>query len=195
MPRASELAEHRSLHGEINVCIFENDKWSVAAELDGHVSNHAAKGSEGDACTSRLHLFRVPAASLASIFPTPVLPVKLNFFTIGFVANSVAAARSFVGHTWIIFPGIPASTASLVSAAHVYGVSLGGLITTEQPAANAGAILRVIIAAGKFQGVMIPQTPTGSLKVRTVVLGYCDGIVSPYDRVASSANHDTNDAA
>jgi hypothetical protein len=83
----------------------------------------------------------------------------------------------------------------LANAAQVYGVSLGGLITAEQPAANAGAILRVIIAAGKFHGVMMPQTPTGSLNVKTVVLGYCEGIVSPYERVASSANQLTKDAA
>jgi hypothetical protein len=83
----------------------------------------------------------------------------------------------------------------LAKAIAVKGVSLGGLITTEQPAAKAGAILRVIIAAGKFQGVMIPQTPTGSLNVMTVVLGYEDGMTSPYDRVASSANQDTKDAA
>lgn len=68
-------------------------------------------------------------------------------------------------------------------------------MTTEHPAANAGAIFLVIIAAGKFQGVMIPQTPTGSLNVRTVVLWKDDGIVSPYALVASSANHETYDAA
>lgn len=44
-------------------------------------------------------------------------------------------------------------------------------------------------------GVIIPQTPTGSLKVITVVCGVEEGIVSPYARVASSANQDTNDAA
>ena len=32
-----------------------------------------------------------------------------------------------------------------------------------QPAASAGAILRVIIAAGKFQGVIAAHTPIGSL--------------------------------
>ncbi len=39
--------------------------------------------------------------------------------------------------------------ASFVSARHVYGVSLGGFITTEQPAARAGAIFLVIMAAWK----------------------------------------------
>jgi hypothetical protein len=42
---------------------------------------------------------------------------------------------------------------------------------------------------------MIPQTPTGSLNVNTVVFGVLEGIVSPYALGASSANQATNDAA
>ena len=38
-----------------------------------------------------------------------------------------------------------------------------GFITTVQPAAKAGAALRVIIEEGKFHGVTITQTPTGCL--------------------------------
>jgi hypothetical protein len=37
------------------------------------------------------------------------------------------------------------------------------LITTGQPAASAGATLRVIMAMGKFQGVMAAHTPMGCL--------------------------------
>jgi hypothetical protein len=44
------------------------------------------------------------------------------------------------------------------------------------------------MATGKFQGVMIPQTPIGCFKVITVVFGIDDGIESPYDLVASAAN-------
>jgi hypothetical protein len=123
--------------------------------------------------------FIVPAASLVNIFPTPVLPVKLIFLTMGFVASSVAASRSLVGMTWIQSAGMPASTANLANAKHEYGVSLGGLMTTEHPAAKAGAIFRVIMAAGKFHGVMIPHTPTGCLRVKTVVLGREEGMTSP----------------
>ena len=42
-------------------------------------------------------------------------------------------------------------------------------MTTEHPAANAGAIFLVIIAARKSHGVIIPHTPMGSLKVKTFV--------------------------
>ena len=41
-------------------------------------------------------------------------------------------------------------------------MSSAGLHTTVQPAASAGAILRAIIAAGKFHGVIAATTPTGS---------------------------------
>ena len=42
------------------------------------------------------------------------------------------------------------------------GVCSAGLSTIVQPAASAGAALRVGIAAGKFHGVMPAVTPTGS---------------------------------
>ena len=50
--------------------------------------------------------------------------------------------------------GLPVSSRPMPSA---------GLITTVQPAANAGATLRVIMALGKFQGVIAATTPTGCL--------------------------------
>ena len=55
--------------------------------------------------------------------------------------------------------------------------------------------LRVIIAAGKFQGVIMAATPTGCLMTtrRRLVAGA--GIVSPYTRLASSANHSKKEAA
>jgi len=50
--------------------------------------------------------------------------------------------------------GSPASASRPVKNRVVSGVSWGGFTTTVQPAARAGAILRVAIANGKFQGVM-----------------------------------------
>ncbi len=57
--------------------------------------------------------------------------------------------------------GMPARTASSAAARAVSGVSSAGLMTTGQPAARAGATLRVIMASGKFQGVMAAHTPMG----------------------------------
>ena len=47
------------------------------------------------------------------------------------------------------------------TARAVRGVSEAGLSTMVQPAATAGAILRVAMAAGKFHGVMRSETPIG----------------------------------
>jgi hypothetical protein len=40
-----------------------------------------------------------------------------------------------------------------------------GLITTVQPAANAGASFHVVSISGEFHGVINAQTPTGSRKM------------------------------
>ena len=87
--------------------------------------------------------------------------------------------------------GTPASSASLTSASEVSGVSSAGLATTVQPAASAGAILRAIMAAGKFHGVMVATTPTGSFSANMRRPGTGAGITSPLARVASSAYHST----
>ena len=120
--------------------------------------------------SSMLTFFMVPAASCVNNLPTLVDPVKLILLISGLFTISCAAWRSVLVTIWKRPGGIPASTASFPSAIALNGVSLGGLTITEQPAANAGATFLVIMAAGKFQGVMIPQTPTGSLKVMTVEL-------------------------
>ena len=57
--------------------------------------------------------------------------------------------------------GMPARSPSSARASAESGVCSAGLHTIVLPAASAGATLRVIIAAGKFQGVMPQQTPTG----------------------------------
>ena len=57
--------------------------------------------------------------------------------------------------------GRPAASASTARARAERGVSAAGLITTGQPAASAGAAFRVIMAFGKFQGVMQATTPMG----------------------------------
>ena len=58
--------------------------------------------------------------------------------------------------------GMPARSASSASASAENGVWLAGRITTVQPAASPGPALRVIMAVGKFHGVIAATTPTGS---------------------------------
>ena len=77
----------------------------------------------------------------------------------------------------------------------VSGVSSAGLRTTVQPAASAGPILRVAIAAGKFQGVISSETPIGAwpTSMRFVPAGATP--YSPLMRTASSENQRRNSAA
>ena len=62
--------------------------------------------------------------------------------------------------------GMPARCASSATAKALSGVCSAGLMITGQPAAKAGATLRVIIAMGKFHGVMAAHTPTGCFSTR-----------------------------
>ena len=57
--------------------------------------------------------------------------------------------------------GTPASCRIGISARMVSGVSDAGFRMTVQPAASAGPILRVAMAAGKFHGVTSTATPAG----------------------------------
>ncbi len=126
------------------------------------------------------------------ILPTPVEPVNDNLRTLGEVAKRLPTVfASLVGMILMTPSGIPTSLASCARAKLDKGVSWGGLTTIVQPAANAGAILRVIMAFGKFHGVMAAQTPTGSLVTMTRLLLSALGNISPSMRSASPANQST----
>ena len=86
---------------------------------------------------------------------------------------------------------MPARSASSAAASAVSGVNSAGLMTTGQPAASAGATLRVIMASGKFHGVIAAHTPTGWRVTRMRLLLSNVASVSPLARLASSANHST----
>ena len=76
-----------------------------------------------------------------------------------------------------------------------YGVCGAGLMTMGQPAPSAGPALRVIMAAGKFHGVMAATTPTGWRSTMMRLSAWWPGMMSPYRRLPSSANHSMNEAA
>ena len=79
-------------------------------------------------------------------------------------------------------------------ASAVSGVSEAGLSTTVQPAASAGPILRVAIAAGKFHGVTSTETPTGCRMTRILFAPEGACISTPSIRTASSAYQRKNSA-
>ena len=58
--------------------------------------------------------------------------------------------------------GTPASCMTSAKTVPDSGAISLGFSTIVQPAARAGATLQVIWFMGQFQGVMKPQTPTGS---------------------------------
>ncbi|OIQ64581.1 hypothetical protein GALL_538670 [mine drainage metagenome] len=123
--------------------------------------------------------FTVSMHFAASILPTAVEPVKVNLAMRGsVVSTSPIGAASPV--TILSTPlGTPASSPSTASASAENGVSSEGFSTTEQPAASAGPTLRVIMAAGKFQGVTAATTPTGCFRVMIRRSAWWPGITSP----------------
>ena len=108
----------------------------------------------------------VGAHCLARIRPTSVLPVNDKCLTMSLEHSTLPISIELTASAVRIFStpeGIPARIANSPSARAESGVASAGLITTGQPAAKAGATLRVIIAIGKFHGVIAAQTPTGCL--------------------------------
>ena len=93
--------------------------------------------------------------------PISVEPVKESLRTRASPVSTPPISRAGPVMTLMTPAGMPARCASSASASAEKGVWVAGLQTTVQPAASAGATLRVIIAAGKFQGVIAATTPTG----------------------------------
>ena len=123
--------------------------------------------------------FTVEAHCSMSCLPISVEPVKVTLRTTGFVVSSRPMGPEEPVTTLKIPLGIPARSPSSASASAENGVALAGLRTTGQPLASAGPALRVIIAEGKFQGVIAATTPTGSFTTTIRLSRAWDGMVSP----------------
>ena len=97
--------------------------------------------------------------------PTLVEPVNVSFRTFWLEQNSPPISRDFFDGTMLNTPGgIPARSASTANAVADNGVIAAGFATIAHPVASAGATLRVIMAFGKFHGVMDATTPTGCFR-------------------------------
>mmetsp|Transcript_20951 Transcript_20951/g.65136 ORF Transcript_20951/g.65136 Transcript_20951/m.65136 type:complete len:225 (-) Transcript_20951:391-1065(-) len=146
--------------------------------------------------SSSASFLTVGAHCAKSLRPTAVEPVKDKRRTrasIHMAAPTSGELAREQGRTLNTPGGTPASSASCSSASAESGVASAGLTTAVQPAASAGATLRVIIALGKFHGVMAATTPIGCLSTssRRSADGACK--ISPFTRRASSANQRTNE--
>src|SRR5579863_4843419 len=129
--------------------------------------------------SSREIFFTVAAHCAINFLPISVEPVKVSLRTVGFeVISPPISAAPPVTQEKTPF-GTPARSASSHSARAEKGVAEAGFNTIVQPAASAGPHLRVIIAAGKFHGVIAAHTPIGSLMTTMRLSAPCEGIVSP----------------
>ena len=123
--------------------------------------------------------FTVDALCAISFLPISVEPVNVTLRTIGLDVISPPIADAEPVTTDNTPLGTPARSASTASASADSGVWLAGLTTMVQPAASAGPALRVIIAAGKFHGVIAAQTPIGCFSTMMRRSAVKPGIVSP----------------
>ncbi len=119
----------------------------------------------------------VGAACSIRMRPTRVEPVKDSFRTRGEVDSTVPMSRGRPVTT--LSASMPDSCASTASASAVNGVISEGFTTMAQPAASAAPALRVIMAAGKFHGVMATERPTGSCRAKICRLPSGDGMIWP----------------
>src|SRR5688572_516273 len=83
--------------------------------------------------------------------------------------------------------GTPAFSSTRTKLAAESGVNSDGLNTTVLPHTSAGTIFHDGIAMGKFQGVMIEQTPSGWRIDIANLSGSSDGTVCPDKRLPSAA--------
>ena len=123
--------------------------------------------------------FMVAAHWAMSCLPISVEPVKVSLRTSGLEVSSSPMGPEAPVTTLKTPGGRPARSPSSARARAEKGVALAGFSTTVQPAARAGPALRVIMADGKFQGVMAATTPIGSFRTRMRLSGAWAGMVSP----------------
>src|SRR5215813_1171904 len=96
----------------------------------------------------------VAAHCAISTFPTSVDPVNDSLRTTGLEVSSPPISDAAPVTTLKTPLGTPARSASSANASAENGVCAAGFKTTVHPAAIAGPALRVIIARGKFHGVI-----------------------------------------
>src|SRR6185437_15398810 len=127
------------------------------------------------------------AAAAPTMRPTSEEPVKDTASTKAF--STIGAPASGPNPvTMLMTPfGNPASTSARTKLKVESGVSSAGLITQVLPQTMAGSNFQEGMAMGKFQGVIMPQTPTGFRTAMANLLGNSDGVVGPNRRRPSPA--------
>ena len=142
LPGVAILRSHCSRHRRVEVRVVEHDERGIAAELQADLLHRG-----GALCHQQL-------ADLGGAG-------ERELATVGFAVSSAPIGPDGPVMTLMTPGGIPARPARSARASAENGVCEAGRMTTGQPAARAGAHLRVIMAAGKFQGVIEATTPIG----------------------------------
>ena len=137
----------------------------------------SSKTINGALPPSSIETFRtLSAESAIRALPTPVEPVKESLRSLSSLIIGPVTKPGLVVWTTFITPfGRPMSSRTFTKSIEVNGVRAAGLRIMVQPAAMAGAILRVAIASGKFHGVINSDGPIGFF--RTMIRFFPSGAV------------------
>ena len=143
-----------------------------AAPLHRGVEIGVLEDEEGRVAASSIEVWSTCSAEASiSFFPTSVDPVNDSLRSRGSpISGPVALLDERVVITLTTPPGRPASSRIWASASMQSGVCCAGSTTLVQPAAMAGPSLRVPMAMGKFQGVIIRHGPTGCFITSTLLV-------------------------
>ncbi len=114
---------------------------------------------------SKVTFLIVSAAPFMMFFPTDVEPVKATFLIFGCCKMAFPQVRPLPGITAKTPAGSPACLNKEAAYKLLKGVALAGLMTMQLPVANEGPTFQENMRSGKFQGVIAPHTPKGSLLV------------------------------
>src|ERR1700675_3483998 len=127
------------------------------------------------------------AAVAPTILPTADEPVSEMARTAGCSVSGVPTSGPETGTILMTPLGMPASVSACTRLKVESGVSCAGLITQVLPQTTAGSSFHEEMAMGKFQGVIMPQTPMGWRMAMANLLGSSDGTVGPKRRRPSPA--------
>src|SRR5580704_3591610 len=122
------------------------------------------------------------AAVAPTILPTADEPVSEMARTAGCSVSGVPTSLPKPVTILMTPLGMPASVSACTRLKVESGVSCAGLITQVLPQTTAGSSFHEEIAMGKFQGVIMPQTPMGWQMAMANLLGSSDGTVGPKRR-------------
>ena len=212
MPRATFIAPIRSASFWANSSATEAATWKRLADVQASpmlriLAIIAPSTAASRSASSNTRKGALPPSSIEtlstcsadcsiSVWPTSVEPVKDSLRVRGSaISGPIVLPLEAAVTTLSTPPGRPTSSRIPASASIDSGVSLAGLTTIVQPAAMAGPILRVPMAIGKFQGVIIRLGPIGWRMVSTRLAPLPATLYWPSMRSASPAFQRKNSAA